>query len=109
MYRWMKWIAPMAAAALLIGLQMTAAVAQDAPTTAPAGKATVNGTVTDSDNNPGADAKVAPSLPKATKSKKAPADAGAADPVAKPAPIAAGATDAEGKVAFPGIADGKYQ
>ena len=41
MHRWTKLIAPIAAVTLLLGLQMTTAVAQDAPTTAPAGKATV--------------------------------------------------------------------
>src|SRR5580692_11677764 len=107
-----KWMTPIAAVALLIGFQMTAARAQDAATTAPAGKATVSVTVLDSDNNPVSGAKVTLMPPKAKKSKKAPADGAAADPAAAPTPApstASGATDADGKVSFPGIADGKYQ
>jgi hypothetical protein len=98
-----KWIALIAAMALFIGLQMTAARAQDAATTAPAGKATVSVTVLDSDSNPVAGAKVTLMPPRAKK-KKAAADAGAADPTPAPAPtgpVAAGATDADGKVSFP--------
>jgi hypothetical protein len=79
-----KWIALIAAMALFIGLQMTAARAQDAATTAPAGKATVSVTVLDSDSNPVAGAKVTLMPPRAKK-KKAAADAGAADPTPAPA------------------------
>jgi len=107
-----KWIAPIAAVSLLIGLQMTAARAQDAATTAPAGKATVSVTVLDSDSKPVSGAKVTLMPPRARK-KKAAADAGAAaDPTPAPTPAgptASGVTDSDGKVSFPGIADGRYQ
>lgn len=106
MYRWMKWIAPAAAMALLIGFQAMSK-AQDAPTTAPAGKATVTVTVVDADNKPVADVKVTLMPPKAKKSKKSAADGNAAP--AKPAALATGTTDADGKVALAGIADGAYQ
>jgi protocatechuate 3,4-dioxygenase beta subunit len=113
MYRWTKWIAPIAAVALLIGFQTTAARAQDAATTAPAGKATVSVTVLDSDGNPVSAAKVT-MMPAKAKKKKAAADGAAADPTPAPAPApvappATGVTDADGKVSFPNIADGKYQ
>jgi protocatechuate 3,4-dioxygenase beta subunit len=107
-----KWIASIAAVSLFVGLQMTAAHAQDAATTAPAGKATVSVTVLDSNSNPVSGAKVTLMPPKARK-KKAAADAGAAaDPTPAPTPAgptATGATDSDGKVSFPGIADGRYQ
>lgn len=108
-----KWIAPIVAVSLLVALQITAARAQDAATTAPAGKATVSVTVLDSDSNPVSGAKVTLMPPKARK-KKAAADAGAgaADPTPAPTPAgptATGATDSDGKVSFPGIADGRYQ
>ncbi len=107
----MKWIAPTAAIALLIGFQAVSAKAQDAPTTAPAGKATVTVTVVDADNKPVADVKVSLMPPKAKKSKKT---AAAADgtPAAKPAKgtaLASGTTDADGNVALAGVADGDYQ
>jgi hypothetical protein len=110
MYRWMKWIAPVAAMVLLTGFQAISAKAQDAPTTAPAGKATVTVTVVDADSKPVADAKVTLMPPKAKKSKKSAAAAtdGATTP-AKPTAIATGTTDADGKVALAGVADGTFQ
>jgi Carboxypeptidase regulatory-like domain len=112
MYRSMKWIAPIAGLALLVCFQLTCAKADDTSTTAPAGKATVNVTVVDGDNKPVAGAKVQLLPPKPKKGKKAPpADGAAAAPAkggTKAVPIAQGTTDAEGKVALPGIADGDY-
>ena len=113
MYRSMKWIAPIAGLALLIGFQLTSAKADDTATTAPAAKATVNVTVVDGDNKPVSGAKVQLLPPKPKKGKKAqPADGAAATAApakgTKAVPIAQGTTDADGKVALPGIADGDY-
>jgi protocatechuate 3,4-dioxygenase beta subunit len=113
MYRKMKWIAPVAALALIVGFQLKAK-GQDAPTTAPAGTATVNVTVVDGDNKPVSGVKVSLLPPRAKKGKKsaaAAADGTAAAPTkpAKVVPIASGTTDDDGKVALTGIADGSYQ
>ena len=95
----MKWIATAAAAALLAGLplvSLTPARAQDAAATSqPAGKATITVTVVDSDQKPVAKARV-----RLTAGKSA--EGG------KPAVIANGRTDDDGKATLSGIADGEY-
>src|SRR3712207_2517101 len=99
MSRSSKWISPVIALALVIGLFAASVTAEDKA----AGKGTVAGKVVDKDGQPVADAKVR--LMNPMERKKAPAaQSQAADPAApdkdaakkdKPTPIAEATTDSE--------------
>jgi hypothetical protein len=112
MNRWMKWIAPVAGLALLIGFSPLQVKAQDAP---PAGKATVTVTVVDSNAKPVEGARVV-LLPPRKKNAKPQAAIGnpSANQLAKgakgnrPKPIAEGTTDKDGKAVLTGVPDGEF-
>jgi protocatechuate 3,4-dioxygenase beta subunit len=99
MHRWgLKWVATAAAVALLAGIPLAStspARGQDAPTSQPAGKATITVTVMDQDQKPVAKARV--------RLFPAKADGGG-----KPTAIATERTDEDGKATLTGIADGDY-
>ncbi len=111
MLSWKRMIAPVAALALLVGLQQAQLRADN---TAPAGKATVTVTVVDASGKAVSGATVG-IYPKAAKRHKpaadATADAGATtQPAAKtkPEPIVSGETGADGTVALTAVPDGDF-
>jgi hypothetical protein len=124
-----KWIAPMASLALLASLGTASMVrAADAPTTMPAGKATISIKVVDGDGKAVAGATVDLMPPPTKKAKGAtPTAAGPAGATAQPMaadpttptdptppkkvrakPLQTTTTDADGTASFKGVADGTY-
>lgn len=105
MVRTIKWMAPVVALGLLVGLG-AAAQAQDAAAAA----GTITGTVTGVDGKPAANAQVRLMAPPSQKEAKA--DENASDkPKGKgkgPAPVATGQTDENGKFELTGVAAGDY-
>ena len=106
-----KWIAPVAALALLAGVGQFVR-AEDAPTTQPAGKATVTVTVLDADSKPveGVRVMVTPYTPRkkavATAAENTPDPSTGTHMRAKP--IAMGKTDKDGKATLTGVPNGTF-
>lgn len=113
MNRWMKWIAPVASLALLIGFSPSQVKAQD-NTPAPTGKATITVTVVDSNAKPVEGARVVLLPPRERKAKpQATIGTPTASQLAKgnhnrPKPIAEGTTDKDGKAVLNNIPDGEF-
>jgi flagellar hook assembly protein FlgD len=108
MFRSMKWIAPVAGLALVLGFNQLSKAADEAPT---AGKATVNVTVQDKDGKGVEGVRVRLVVAEAPKTEagaqpKAAGDAPAAGK--KPKPVAQGTTDASGKAVLANVPDGEY-
>ena len=105
----LRLIASVAAVALLAGVPcLPRASAQDAaPSTQPAaGKASITVTVTDKDNKPVEGAGVALMAKVAHAGHQPANDSGT--PRVRPAPLATGTTDADGKVVLANVSDGSY-
>lgn len=94
-----KWMAPVVALGLLVGLSATKAVAEDA-------KGSVSGTVTGADGKPAADVTVRLMAAPAKGEKKA-AEASGEKPK-RPAAIAEGKTDESGKFELKDVPAGAY-
>jgi Carboxypeptidase regulatory-like domain len=108
MFRWMKWIAPVAGLALLVGYAAQSRADDPAVTPAPAGKATITVTVVDKDGKPVDGAMVALLPPKAKGQKGGAAPTAGGNKQNKPQPIATANTDKDGKAVLTGIANGNY-
>jgi len=118
MVRMMKWIAPVAGLALVLGFNQLSNAADGAPAT---GKATVNVTVVDKDGKGVENVRVRlVEVPKKTDTAaaepKAAGDAPTEPPKETPTPkkgkgakaIAEGTTDKDGKVALANVPDGDF-
>jgi hypothetical protein len=115
MVRMMKWIAPVAGLALVLGFNQISKAADEAP----AGKATVNVTVVDKDGKGVENVRVrlvaAPKPDAAAEPKAAKPQAAGDTPSETPKKskggakaVAEGTTDKDGKVALANVPDGDY-
>jgi hypothetical protein len=112
MVRMMKWVAPVAGLALILGFNHLSKAADETP--APTGKATVNVTVVDKDGKGVENVRVRlmaaeKKTEAAAAEPKAAGDTPAEPPKkTKPKPVAEGTTDKDGKVALANVPDGDY-
>ncbi len=129
MLRWTKWIAPVAAMALMVGLQTAQTRADDAATPpALTGKATITVTVVDSDGKPVSGATVSLLPARARRQKGGGGGAGGAPgggggggnattqpdgappaPRGRPTPLETGTTGADGTFALTNVPNGTFQ